>query len=409
MAGLCRCVTVPTTPIGTKLAAAMDTSTLLSRFTQAFGPGTAPRFVRAPGRVNLIGEHTDYNDGFVFPMAIAPEIRVAFRPRSDGVVRFGSTLRPGEFVEFRLTESLAPHAEAKHWSNYLKGPIHFLKLGRVPLVGVDALVDNTLPEGSGLSSSAALEVAVVRTMLLAAGQTMTYDRVAQLCQQAEHAFPKAPVGIMDMTASAGGKAGHAMLLDCRSLEVTYVPVLEKDLRVVILNTKVQHSLAGGAGEYAVRRRQCETAAKFFSAKSLRDVSLQAVLAAEKQLDPTVFKRARHVVTEIKRCLDAADALRAGKYDAMGQLMLASHASLRDDYEVSCPELDFMSEEAMKVKGVYGARMTGGGFGGSAVALCQPGAVEPLTAHILATYPKRFGKTPDILATPATDGAGEYHP
>lgn len=382
---------------------------MLTSFTSVFGPGLPPRFVRAPGRVNLIGEHTDYNDGFVFPMAIAPEIRLAFRPRADGVVRFASTLRQGEFVEFRLADTLAPHPEPKHWSNYLMGPVHFLKLAGVPLVGIDALVDNTLPEGSGLSSSAALEVAVVRSMLLAAGQTMSYDRVALICQQAEHAFPKAPVGIMDMTASAGGRAGHAMLLDCRSLEVTHVPLAQADLRVVILNTRVQHSLAGGAGEYAVRRRQCETAAQFFSAKSLRDVSLTAVLAAEKHLDPVVFRRARHVVTEIQRCLDAAAALRAGQYERTGELMLASHASLRDDYEVSCPELDFMSEQAMTVKGVYGARMTGGGFGGSAIALCQPRAVEPLTAHILAAYPKCFGKTPDILATPATDGAGEYTP
>jgi galactokinase len=380
-----------------------------SVFTSVFGSGAAPRFVRAPGRVNLIGEHTDYNDGFVFPMAIAPEIRIAFRPRPDGKVRFASTLRPGEFVEFGIGDDLTPHPEPKHWSNYLKGPIHFLKGSGVPLVGFDALVDNTLPEGSGLSSSAALEVAVVRTMLLAAGQGMAYDQVARICHQAEHAFPTAPVGIMDMTASAGGKAGHAMLLDCRSLEVTYVPLPEKELRVVILNTKVQHSLAGGAGEYAVRRRQCEAAAKVLAVPSLRDATLPAVLAAEKKLDPVVFRRARHVVTEIRRCLDAADALRAGKYDVMGTLMLASHASLRDDYEVSCEELDFMSDEAMKVSGVYGARMTGGGFGGSAIALCQPEAAEPLMAHIRRVYPQRFGITPDLLATPATDGAGEYHP
>ncbi|MFN4242673.1 MAG: galactokinase [Tepidisphaerales bacterium] len=396
----------------------MDPSTLQTlrqRFDEVFGPGDGPvRVVRAPGRVNLIGEHTDYNDGFVFPMAIEPEIRAAFRVRDDTTARFASTRRAGSMVSFDVTAALTPHPEPKHWSNYLMGPVHFLQ--RHPalvqtgarLRGVDVLLDNTLPEGSGLSSSAALEVAVVHVMLaaLGPGHRLPVSEIAQICQKAEHAFPRAPVGIMDMTASAGGKAGHAMLLDCRTLHIRYVPLPPQAVRVVILNTRVQHSLAGGAGEYAVRRRQCEEAARVLGKPALRDVTLEDVLAARGRLDEVVFRRARHVVTENARCLAAADALDRGDYAEMGRLMQASHASLRDDYEVSCEELDFMAEQAMTVQGVYGARMTGGGFGGSAVALCRPDAVESLCRHIAEAYPGRFGLTPDLLATVATDGAGE---
>jgi galactokinase len=381
-------------------------SDLTGKFHSVFKGDGHVRVVRAPGRVNLIGEHTDYNDGFVFPMAIEPEVRIACRERSDMKVRIASTRRAGEFVEFSLQDELHPHPEHKHWSNYLKGPAHFLKQAGVPLVGMDALIDNTLAEGSGLSSSAALEVAMVRSLLLLAGEDMEYSRVAQICQKAEHAFPKAPVGIMDMTASAGGKAGHAMLLDCRSLAVTYVPLPVDELRVVVMNTMVQHSLAGGKSEYAIRREQCEEAARHFNVKALRDLDMSTLQKGEKELPVVVYRRARHVVSEIARCLEAASALRDGNYERAGELMVASHVSLRDDYEVSCPELDFLADEAMKIKGVYGARMTGGGFGGCAVALCQPRAVEPLTRHIVERYKEHYGKTPDVLATAATDGAGE---
>lgn len=392
-----------------------DLATMRTRFVEVFGGNAAEvRFVRAPGRVNLIGEHTDYNDGFVFPMAIEPEIRAAFRVRSDTTARFASTRRRGEFVSFDVTAALTPHPEPKHWSNYLMGPVHFLQ--RHPsltrrgarLHGVDVLLDNTLPEGSGLSSSAALEVAVVHVMLaaLGPGHHLPVSQIAEICQKAEHAFPRAPVGIMDMTASAGGKAGHALLLDCRSLELRHVPLPGGAVRVVILNTKVQHSLAGGAGEYAVRRRQCEEAAGILGKRALRDATIGEVLAAKDRLDPVVFRRARHVVTENQRCLDAAEALSRGDYSAMGRLMIDSHSSLRDDYEVSCVELDFMADEAMKVPGVYGARMTGGGFGGSAIALCRPDAAERLCEQVGRGYKARFGIAPDLLATAATDGAGE---
>jgi galactokinase len=379
-------------------------SNLIAKFVETFGGGGAPLPLRAPGRVNLIGEHTDYNAGFVFPMAIEPEVRMVVRTRGDSVVRAASTFKPGEVLELAIDRELVPHADPGHWSNYLAGPLHHLRLAGHTLVGMDVLIDSTLPAGSGLSSSAAMEVATVRAQLLLTGHEMPVSQIAAICQKAEHTFPKAPVGIMDMTASAGGKAGHAMLLDCRSLEIRYVPLPAEELRVVILNTKVSHSLAGG-GEYKKRRDSCELAAKTMGVSHLRDANLGQLAAAEKSLDGVTYRRARHVITEIQRCLDAAEALVAGDYEKMGRLMMASHASLRDDYEVSCEELDFMSEQAMTVKGVYGARMTGGGFGGSAVALCRPGAVEPLREHIAGVYKAKFGIDADIIATAATDGAG----
>jgi galactokinase len=374
---------------------------LTEKFHAVFGPGGPVRIIRAPGRVNLIGEHTDYNDGFVFPMAIEPEVRIACRARADGKVRVGSTSFPGEFAEFAIGGAI-PLGQPK-WGNYFRGVAHFLQEAGVRLTGMDALVDNTLPVGSGLSSSAAIEVGTTRAFLALANVPMAYEKVAQICQQAEHKYANVPCGIMDMTASAGGKAGHALLLDCRSFAVTYVPVPPAEVRVVIMNTMVRHELSGG--EYAERRAQCEEAAAHFKVKALRDLTVPELLKGEKHLPVAVYRRARHVVTEIARTLEAAAALRDGHYETAGKLMNASHVSLRDDYEVSCEELDFLAAEAVKVPGVYGARMTGGGFGGCAVALCTPKAVEPLRQFITAAYHAKFNLTPDIIATAATDGAG----
>lgn len=375
---------------------------LVQEFHKVFSSdGRKVRVVRAPGRVNLIGEHTDYNDGFVFPMAIEPEVRIACRARDDGKVRVASTSFPGEVVEFSIKEPIT--VGKPKWGNYFKGVTHYLKEAGIPLVGMDAIVDNTLPLGSGLSSSAAIEVCTTRALLTLAGEEMEYGRVALICQKAEHNYANVPCGIMDMTASAGGKAGHAMLLDCRSFQVRYIPLPVDDLRVVIMNTMVKHELSGG--EYAERRKQCEEAAAHFKVKALRDIDMTQLMHAEKSLPVVVYRRARHVVGEIARTLDAAAALSDGNYEKAGELMVASHVSLRDDYEVSCVELDFLAEEAMKVKGVYGARMTGGGFGGCAVALCQPRAVEPLKEYITKRYQEKFNITPQIIATAATDGAG----
>ena len=250
---------------------------LREQFHKTFGGGAAGappvRIIRAPGRVNLIGEHTDYNDGFVLPMAIEPEVQMACRSREDGLVRLASTAFPGQVVEFSVQKKIEP-GEPK-WANYSRGVTAELLGAGIPLVGMDALLANTLPVGGGLSSSAAIEVDTGRALLAMVGQEMNGDRLALLCQRAEHAFAGVPVGIMDQTIVATGKAGHAMLLDCRSLSKQYVPIDGNELRVVIVNSMVKHELTGG--EYAERRRQCEEGVALFrsqqaSIRALRDVT-----------------------------------------------------------------------------------------------------------------------------------------
>jgi galactokinase len=386
-----------------------DIAALKEQFHRIFGPGRGTdrvHVVRAPGRVNLIGEHTDYNDGFVLPMAIEPEVRVVCRSRNDGVVRLASTAFPGQEVEFSVQKKVtkSPHGA---WDNYSRGVAAEMLAAGIPLVGMDALFSNTLPVGGGLSSSAAIEVGTARALLTLSGSDMDASRIALLCQKAEHEFAGVPVGIMDQTIVAGAKAGHAMLLDCRDGTKQYVPIDGRELKVVIANSMVHHELS--EGEYGKRRQQCEEGVRFFqrsnpSVKALRDVPAGEVDAAEGKLPDVIFRRCRHVTTEIARTLEAATQLSHHNYEDVGQLMLQSHASLRDDYQVSAPELDFLVEEAMKVKGVYGSRMTGGGFGGCIVAIAQPRAVEPLREHLRATYPKKFRKEPAVFATTATAGA-----
>jgi galactokinase len=375
-------------------------------FQQAFGSEDGRvRIIRAPGRVNLIGEHTDYNDGFVLPMAIEPDVRIACRARADGVVRLGSTAFAGQHAEFSVQQKIE-RAEPT-WANYMRGVAAELIGAGIPLVGMDALFENTLPVGGGLSSSAAIEVGTAHALLALAGEKMDAGRIALLCQKAEHEYALVPCGIMDQMIVASGQAGHAMLLDCRDLSRKFVPIDANDLRVVIVNSMVHHELSGG--EYAKRRKQCEAGVAYFkeqnpSVRALRDVTLEQVEAAKDKLDDVVFRRCRHVVTEIARTLQAAGKLAERYYDDVGELMVQSHRSLRDDYEVSVPELDFLVEQAMTVKGVYGARMTGGGFGGCIVALVQPRAVESLIGHLTHAYAEQFGKRPVAYVTTATAGA-----
>jgi galactokinase len=278
----------------------------------------------------------------------------------------------------------------------------------IPLTGMDALVMNTLAVGSGLSSSAAIEVATGHAFLTLAGLEMEAQRLALLCQKAEHNFAGVPCGIMDQTIVAGAKAGHAMLLDCRDLSRQYVAIDPRDLRVVIINSMVKHALTGG--EYAERRQQCEWGVAHFrkarpQIKALRDVSMAEVEAAEDHLPKEVFKRCRHVVGEIARTVKAAGALSQKDYDQVGKLMRESHLSLKDDYEVSTDELDLIVEIAGTIRGVYGARMTGAGFGGCAVALAQPRAVEPLVERVTSAYVEKIAKEPQFYITTATAGAG----
>lgn len=400
----------------------MDRDALQTAFDQTFGPGQPPRFVISPGRVNLIGEHTDYNAGFVCPMAIEPHVLFAFRGRSDSQVRVGSTHFPGELIGFNLTKPIEPNPDSEHWSNYVLGIASELLHKGVPLAGVDVMLANTLPTGSGLSSSAAVEVGMGKVLLAAAGQDVASPDLAILAQQAEHNFPKVMCGIMDQMIVATGKRDNAMLLDCRSLDRKYLPIDSRDLRVVIVNSMHKHALAGDADTvtmpdgsvskgtpYNMRRLACETGVMEIRkndphVKSLRDATLPMLDRAKPFLTELIYRRCRHVITEIDRCEKFAAFMRENRYDEAGMLMTKSHDSLRDDYEVSAGPLDFLAAEAMKTKGVYGSRMTGAGFGGCTVSLVQPRAVDQFTANITAAYEAKYGKTPQVIVTTATDGA-----
>jgi galactokinase len=383
------------------------------QFTVTFGGAGATshriHIVRAPGRVNLIGEHTDYNDGFVCPMAIEPQVTVACRARDDGVVRLASIAFPGQTIEFSVQRKIerVDDEDDASWSNYPRGVAAELLGAGIPLVGMDALYTHNLPVGGGLSSSAAIEISTGHCFLLLAGLKMDPMRLALICQKAEHEYPRVPCGIMDQMIVASAQDGKATLFDCRELTMQYVSIDAKELRVVICNSMVKHALTGG--EYRERREQCEAGVAFFkkenpTIKALRDVTMKQVESAEGKLDRTVLKRCRHVVTENARCTEAAIALDRRQYERAGELMIEGHNSLRDDYEVSVAELDFLVAEAMKVKGVYGARMTGGGFGGCIVALCQPRAVDYLIEHLRREYKRRFNIDPTTFATTATAGA-----
>ena len=386
----------------------MDLAALRHEFSHIFPAAGADGLLlsRAPGRVNLIGEHTDYNDGFVCPMAIDRSTAILAAPRDDAVVRMHS-LFAKQTVEFPIDHVVPKEGPA--WALYPKGSAEAMRQ-RVHLTrGFDAVVDSNVPLGGGLSSSASFEVATAMAVLAVNGQTLPPEEIALACQWAEHHYPGVPSGIMDQFISVLGQKGHALLLDCRSRVTKQVPLDDPDLRVVISNSKVKHALV--SGEYTARRWQCEAAVAYIqrknpAVKALRDVTPEMLTAAEGDMDRVAYKRARHVVTEIARTLDFAAALERRDYATCGALMYASHASLRDDYEVSTPELDALVEIARGVAGVYGARMTGGGFGGCIVALCHAAAVGPLTRAIETQYPARAkGKQATTFATVASDGAG----
>jgi galactokinase len=376
------------------------------QFADIFGDQGDAAVIRAPGRVNLIGEHTDYNEGYVLPMAIEPEVRMICRERDDDRIRLASTVFPGQIVEFSLSGKI--ERSEPTWANYSRGVAAQLMAAGIPLTGMDALIANTLPVGGGLSSSAAIEVATAWCFLAMGGLEIDITRLAVICQKAEHEYAGVPCGIMDQTIVISAQAGHAMLLDCRDQTRQFVPIDDKELRIVVANTMVKHELSGG--EYAIRRKQCEQGVAYFktlqpSVRALRDVTLKQIEEAKDKLGDIVYRRCRHVVSENARTVEAVTMLGRKSYERVGELMVQSHVSLRDDYEVSCEELDFLAAEAMKVKGVYGARMTGGGFGGCIVAMVQPRAVEALIEHLNKTYAPKFSKTPSSFVTTAAAGAG----
>jgi galactokinase len=355
-----------------------------ARFAERFGEDPAPSVAVAPGRVNLIGEHTDYNDGFVLPMAIGRAAVVVFRPRSDRTLRLHAVAFD-ETKELALDALAAPGGD--EWYSYVAGVAWAFASEGLEPPGLDAVVDGDVPLGAGLSSSAALEMATARA--LAAAGDLEWDPVgmALLGQKAENQYVGMNCGIMDQFASAVSRAGHALLLDCRSLETRPVPVPE-DAAVVVMDTGARRSLAGSA--YNDRRAACERVVAHLqkshpSVKALRDVTLERLEHAQDQLDPVDLKRARHVVPENTRPVQMADALQAGNLVEAGQLMNDSHCSLRDLYEVSCEELDLITEIAREQPSCFGARMTGAGFGGCAVALVKADATAPFCDTVLTAY------------------------
>lgn len=370
---------------------------LTAAFSARFG-GVPTHVVRAPGRVNLIGEHTDYNEGYVLPLAIERAVWIALRPRSDRLVRLYA-VEFGEEGLFDL-DRLEP---ATGWLEYPKGVAWALAQAGLALRGFDGVVSGDVPRGAGLSSSAALELAVARAFHAVSGFPWEPVRIAQLAQQAENRWVGVNCGIMDQLISAAGIAGHALLIDCRSLALTPVPLPTGSL-VVILDTMTRRGLIDSA--YNERRRQCEAAARFFGVPALRDVSLAQFEAAADRLDPVIAKRARHVVSENARTLEAAEAMRRGDSVHLGRLMNASHASLRDDFEVSSDALNAMVEAAQAHAGCFGARMTGAGFGGCAVALVANATRDAFVREVSAAYQHQTGLTPQVTVTLASQGASE---
>ena len=375
-------------------------------FEQAYG--RTPRLYQAPGRVNLIGEHTDYNDGFVLPVAIDLRTTIAVAPRRDRRLQLHS-LNFGESVDFVLPENFERPVRSQpmgHWSDYVCGVAVSLERAGCRLQGADLMIHGAVPIGSGLSSSAALEVAAGLALLESAGHTLPGSELARLCQRAENDYVGMRCGIMDQFASSCGRAGHAILLDCRSLEHRLLAV--PDVQVVVCNTMIRHRLAGG--EYNQRRAECEEALRLLrdtapDVGALRDVSMELLQAQRRRMPQVVYRRALHVVSENLRVLEAAAALDRRDLATFGRLLGESHCSLRDDFEVSCDELDLMVRLAAGVEGVFGARMTGGGFGGCTVNLVRTDCVDSFGRLVTDGYRRATSLTPEIYVCRAADGAG----
>ncbi len=379
-----------------------DLQELLARTDADFRArfGREPEAVAAaPGRVNLIGEHVDYNDGFVLPAAIERYALAAASRRPDPVLRLHSTALPSA-VEVRLDQPLRPGEP--RWAGYVTGVFAgFQGRGATP-PGLDLLLASTVPVGGGLSSSAAVEVACATLLEALTGLRLPLDDKALLCQRAEHEFAGVPCGIMDQFASVYGRCDHALLLDCRSRKLDYVALADPEVSLLIFNTKVHHDLV--QGEYARRRAACRTAADALGVASLRDLSAEQLQAGRGRLDEETWRCARHVVTEIARTVEAAQAMAASDWARVAELMHASHASLRDDYRVSCPELDFVVETARGLPDVLGCRMTGGGFGGCAVALVRTARTAQVLANLTDAYRRHTGREPSAFVTRPADGA-----
>ena len=366
--------------------------------------GGKPLIVRAPGRVNLIGEHTDYNDGFVMPAALEFETRAALAPRADRKLRVHS-VRGDLDAEFDLDDP-APQPR-QDWTDYVFGVAVMLERAGKRLSGANVLLSTSVPVGSGLSSSAALEVSFGYGLLTIAGLPVDPVELAKICQRAENEYVGMRCGIMDQFISCNGEHDHALMIDCRSLEKRSVPI-DPRVRIVVANSMVHHALA--SGEYNKRRQSCEEGVRRLipavgPIKALRDVSPAVLEANRGLLDEETYRRCRHVVTENERVVEAADALEQGDLARFGALMNDSHVSMRDDYAITCPEVDTLVAIAQAQPGVLGARMTGGGFGGCVVSLVEAAAVDAFMTSVRAAYAKATGHDSTIFACSPQQGVG----
>ncbi len=374
----------------------IDTAQATRHFVERFGE--PPQWVvRAPGRVNLIGEHTDYNDGFVMPLAIDRAVWIALRRRPDRrvVVHSIDFRDEGEFALDELRPS------EKRWLEYIKGVAWSLADDGLPLSGWEGIVAGDVPAGAGLSSSAALEVAAARAFASVAAIGWDAKAMAVRCQRAENRWVGMNCGIMDQMISACGRAGHAVLIDCRSLELSPAP-LPEDVRVAVLDTGTRRGLVDS--QYNARRADCEAACATLGVKALRDATLELLGDHRRELSETVYRRARHVISENERTARAAEAMRRGDFGALGPMLRESHRSLRDDYEVSSPALNAIVDAAVEHPACLGARMTGAGFGGCAVALVRSEAMDDFARRTAVRYREQTGFDAVVHVCRATDGA-----
>jgi len=366
--------------------------------------GAETMVVQAPGRVNLLGEHTDYSGGFCMPAALSFNTLIAASLRRDGRLRLHS-LEFNERVEVDLAGlSLngAPPERRGHWSAYVLGVVASLAELGIHLTGSDMTITGNVPLGSGLSSSASVEVATATAVLALAGATLGKDKVALACQRAENVYVGAPCGIMDQFISANGKKGNALALDTRALTFELAP-LPDEVRLVVSNSMVKHSV--GDGEYGVRRREVEEAAAAIGVRELRDATLEDLLAAEGRMSREAFLRGRHVITDSQRVVDGAAELKSGNVKGFGKLMIEAHASYRDDFAASCVECDTLVRLALALDGCYGARLTGGGFGGCTVNLVETRVSEQFARGLAEGYQRETGIRPEVFICELADGAG----
>jgi galactokinase len=367
--------------------------------------GTAPQIFRAPGRVNLIGDHTDYNDGFVMPAAIQFYCYVAVAPRLDDKIRVYSR-NFKEHAEFVLSEN--GDGPRGHWSDYVRGVASVVRAQGVEVGGADLLIHSDVPIGAGLSSSAAIEVATALALLSSSDRKLASIEIAKMCQRAEHEYVGTMCGIMDQFVACFGQAGQALMLDCRGLTYELLPA-GADAQIVVCDTGVRHEHASSG--YNERRADCDAAVRAITAhgvpavRALRDVSSAILEESKSYLPGRIYRRCRHVITENQRVTKAANALTMHDIITFGGLMYESHVSLRDDYEVSCRELDLMVDIARRIPGVYGSRMTGGGFGGCTVNLVRIDAVERFITTIKNEYRRQAGVLPEVYVCVAAQGAG----